>query len=100
MIFTSHFFSNPKIISEIILEKIVQNRTNFLKIFYSIFDSNKSKIKFILQKLRIIRLKKNKKEIKLSEVVSMIQRLNNINSKKISCSSSALTKSIRIFEKA
>jgi surface carbohydrate biosynthesis protein len=92
--------SSSKIISEIILEKIVQNRTNFLKIFYSIFDSNKSKIKFILQKLRIIRLKKNKKEIKLSEVVSMIQRLNNINSKKISCSRSALTKSIRIFEKA
>ena len=70
-----------------------------MKIFNIIFSSQKSKVRFFLQKFNIIRNNNINKKIKFSNVLVIIGRLNSISDKKISCNISNLSKSIRIFEK-
>lgn len=91
--------TSSKIISEVIIKNIKYNEIGFMKIFNIIFSSQKSKVRFFLQKFNIIRNNNINKKINLSEVLLIIGRLNSINDKKIGCSISNLNKSIKIFEK-
>lgn len=90
---------SSRIISEIIIKNIKYNEIGFIKIFSIIFNSQKSKVRFFLQKFNIIKNNKTGKKINFSEVLVIIGRLNCISNKKISCSKSKFNKSIRIFEK-
>jgi surface carbohydrate biosynthesis protein len=87
------------LISEIISKKINYNSKSFISIFNIILNTNKSKIKYLLQKLNLFKYNKIKKEIDFKSVSNIIDKLNSLNEKKISCSKYFLNKSIRIFEK-
>jgi hypothetical protein len=91
--------NSSAIISNIILQNLVNNKTNFFFVFNIIFKSYKSKIKFFLKKFNLIDSRINKKTIHLSDVYKIVNKLNSLSEKNIDCSKYFLNKSIRIFEK-
>lgn len=92
--------NSSELISNIILQKLQKNKTNYFIIFNIIYKSYRSKIKFLLRKFHIINQEINSKKINITNAVNIINNLNKLKNKNISYSISFLNKSIRIFEKS